>query len=99
MTRDDIIRMAEEAGIKIEIDWAGRPSTIVIKDGTTYLRGVHELERFHALAVAAEREACAKVCEKEQFELTQNVDGNNFMQHFDAGCRSCAEMIRARGEK
>ena len=49
-------------------------------------------------AVEAEREACAKVCEKEQFELTQNVDGNNFMQHFDAGCRSCAEMIRARGE-
>ena len=55
MTRDDIIRMAREAGIKIEIDWAGRPSTIVIKDGATYLRGVHELERFAAL-VAAEKE-------------------------------------------
>lgn len=45
-----------------------------------------------------EREACAKVCEKEQFELTQDVAGKNGLQHFDAGCRSCAEMIRARGE-
>jgi len=49
-------------------------------------------------AVKAEREACAKVCEKEQFELTQDVSGKNGLQHFDAGCRSCAEMIRARGE-
>ena len=45
-----------------------------------------------------EREACAKVCEGEQFELTQDVAGKNGLQHFDAGCRSCAEMIRARGE-
>ena len=45
-----------------------------------------------------EREACAKVCEAEQFELTQDVAGKNGLQHFDAGCRSCAEMIRARGE-
>ena len=48
-------------------------------------------------AVKAEREACAKVCEKEQFELTQDVAGKNGLQHFDAGCRSCAEMIRRRG--
>jgi hypothetical protein len=49
-------------------------------------------------AVLAEREACAKLCEKEQFELTQDVSGKNGLQHFDAGCRSCAEMIRVRGE-
>ena len=54
--------------------------------------------KFAALVAAAEREACAKVCEKEQFELAQDVSGKNGLQHFDAGCRSCAEMIRARGE-
>ena len=83
MNRDDIIRMAEEAGIKIEIDWAGRPSTIVIRDGATYLRGVHELERFHALAVAAEREACAKM-----------FDGEVWAYDY----REIAAAIRARGE-
>lgn len=49
-------------------------------------------------AVEAEREACAKTCEEEQFELTEDVSGKNGLQHFDAGCRSCAEMIRKRGE-
>lgn len=49
-------------------------------------------------AVNEENEACEKVCEKEQFELTQDVAGKNGLQHFDAGCRSCAEMIRARRE-
>ena len=48
MNREDIIRMAREAGIPIEIDWAGRASTLVIKNGGTYLRGVDDLERFAA---------------------------------------------------
>ena len=88
MTQDDIIRMAKEAGIKIEIDWAGRPSTIVIKDGAIYLRGVHELERFAAIVAAAEREACAKVCEKMLgiFHPTEVITTR------------CAKAIRARGE-
>ena len=48
MTRDDVIRMAEEAGI----GWA---STI---------GGMPEfLERFAELVVAVERKACAKVCD------------------------------------
>ena len=50
MTQEDIIRMAREAGI--------RDCTC---DGT---RGC--LERFAALVAAAEREACAKVCEVNQ---------------------------------
>jgi len=53
MNRDDIIRMAREAGIPIEIDWAGRPSTLVIKDGGTYLRGIDDLESFDELVAAA----------------------------------------------
>ena len=122
MNRDDIIRMAVEAGGWIP-EWRG----------IWELSG-DALERFAALVAAAEREkvatwmrarsyatghgdtiedllkelewqvaerereACAKVCEAEQFELTQGVAGKNGLQHFDAGCRSCAEMIRARGE-
>ena len=86
MTRDDIERMAIEAG-------GGTPEW----DGIWELSG-DALQRFAALVAAAEREACAKVCEGEQFELTQDVAGKNGLQHFDAGCRSCAEMIRARGE-
>ena len=84
MTRDDIIRMAEHAGF-------GMPVQV-------FQFRAEELERFARLVAAAEREACAKLCEKEQFELTQDVSGKNGLQHFDAGCRSCAEMIRARGE-
>jgi hypothetical protein len=60
---EDIIRWARESGIPIEVDWAGRASTLVVKDGGTYLRGVDDLERFAALVAAAEREACAKVVE------------------------------------
>ena len=52
MTRDDIIRMAREAGIEFDPRW-GTCST-----------GNVQLERFAALVAAAEREACAKVAEE-----------------------------------
>ena len=55
MTRDDIIRMAKEAG------WSrtGRnPET-----GPEFPVLIDRLERFAALVAAAEREACAKVAE------------------------------------
>ena len=71
MTRDDIIRMAREAGIPIEIDWAGRPSTLVVKDGGTYLRDIQDLERFAALVAAAERERTKRLVEDMQAELRQ----------------------------
>ena len=51
MTQDEIIRMAREANIKQATE-------------TPHLLMVHELERFAALVAAAEREACAKVCEE-----------------------------------
>jgi len=46
MNRDDIIRMAREAGL-----WPAVTDVFP-----------KELERFAALVAAAEREACAKVC-------------------------------------
>jgi hypothetical protein len=49
MTRDDIIRMAREAGGE---DWG------IFRDF------MPEIERFAALVAAAEREECAKVCDE-----------------------------------
>ena len=77
MTRDEIIRMAKEAG------WSrtGRnPET-----GPEFPVLIDRLERFAALVAAAEREACAKVC-----------DGwVSFGFH---PATVIAEAIRARGE-
>jgi hypothetical protein len=67
MTREDIIRMAREAGFSEH-------------DGIV-TGGMTDLERFAALVAAAEREACAKVCE---------AAGP------DAGPVYCAFAIRAR---
>ena len=58
MTRDDIIRMAKEAGFN-QILATTTGADVWIDDGFY----VEELERFAALIAAAEREACAKVCE------------------------------------
>jgi hypothetical protein len=50
MTKDDIIRMAREAGMPYFY-------------GTWEIANLDGLERFAALVAAHEREACAKVCE------------------------------------
>ena len=50
MTREDIIRMAREAG--------------KVRPGVEYMP-LEVFERFAKLVAAAEREACAKVCEAE----------------------------------
>jgi hypothetical protein len=57
MNREDIIRMAREAGMEQDGDNFFSPSHEEID--------VHisDLERFAALVAAAEREACAKVAE------------------------------------
>jgi len=65
MTRDDIIRMAQEAGFG---NYAHEARTM--------------FERFFHMAQAAEREACAKVC-----------DANKHYFGYQ-----CAEAIRARGQ-
>jgi hypothetical protein len=71
MTRDDIIKLAREAGIKNDCDgiWCDADQLIA----------------FAALVAAAEREACAKVCD--------GMDHNGVMIAAD-----CAAAIRARGQ-
>ena len=83
MTRDDIIRMAKEAGFN-QILPTNAGANVWIDDGFY----VEEMERFAALVAAAEREACAKVCEKMLgiFHPTEVITTR------------CAKAIRARGE-
>ena len=75
MNRDDIIRMAQEvSGVEF-------PAPM---DGVKIGMGIEHLERFANLVAAAEREACAKVCEAEG-------------ERVDASWVSCAFAIRERG--
>ena len=79
--RDDIIRMAREAGMPpVEIT-SDKPVLYPVPDA---------IERFAALVAAAEREACAKVCD----ELVLAHPGRA-----DLTADQCTAAIRARGEK
>ena len=65
MNREDIIRMAQEAGFEYsgaELSWESVICT-------------EELERFAALVASAEREACAKVCEHEWSNAAERAFG------------------------
>jgi hypothetical protein len=79
MTQDEIIEMAVEAGF----DWSGKELT---------WEGVictEEIEALIKLAIAKEREACAKVCE----QIDTAAFGGERPTPND-----CAAAIRARGE-
>jgi hypothetical protein len=82
MTREDVIRMAKEA--KLNIGPAGM--------GQTVWGGDAELERFADLVAAAEREACAKVCE------AMRPTEREFDQRFFTACTLNANAIRARSQ-
>ena len=77
MTRDDIIAMVQEV---IVTDSNDNPFDF-------RLTTVEQIERFAGLVAAAEREACAKVCEAHV---------GIWIIH--AGPKECAAAIRARGQ-
>jgi hypothetical protein len=83
MTRNDIIRMAKEVGIDVEND------TLCRFEGW-----VEPMEKFAQLVAAAEREACAKVC--DDLPVPPYVSDND-AHIWDVTCVDCAEAIRARG--
>lgn len=99
MTRDDIIRMAREAEfIALLSDEAVDGLGGVWADSEIDI--TDNLSRFAALVAAAEREACAKVCEKQiksymSKQYTTDPLGG-FRERFAA--EQCAAAIRARGE-
>ena len=93
MTRDEIIKWAKDC---LLLDFRDNPAT-----DTAVAQFVGTLEDFAALVAAAEREACAKVCEKISDEYDEN-EGRKYAElRTDAatGGRDCASAIRARGEK
>jgi hypothetical protein len=72
MNRDDIIRMAREAGFV---------------DGLVDIIGFDGFANFAALVAAAEREACAQLCESYENDMGYGQP------------QQCANAIRTRGEK
>jgi len=84
MTRDDIIRMAREAGDSLT-DKHGREDFIFNGYG---------IERFAALVAEAEREACIQLL--EDFSKTQMVPVKDTWR---MGLIAGANAIRARGQK
>jgi len=83
MIRDDIIRLAQEAG-------AGEPESLYGRTDYVVMTWF-ELERFANFVAAAEREACAKVCDIQiaSGALTE-------LEKYRAGF--IADAIRSRGE-
>jgi hypothetical protein len=80
MNREDIIKLAREAGVNLKDDpekASGVGNAIV---------SYYDLERFANLVAAAEREACAAICDRFQAR--------------DVGMQpaECAGAIRARGK-
>ncbi len=91
MNKEDIIRMAREAGFYCTT----RQST---------LEGM--IERFAAIVAAAEREACAKVCEAQKLKYEKRAEEPEEFRDINpevariAGmtCDFNAAAIRARGQ-
>ena len=101
MTRDDIILMAREVGFN-QILATNAGADVWIDDGFY----VEELERFAALVAAAEREACAKVCEEKKSKYEERASKPDNARDIDPEVARIAKMtcdfnaaaIRARGE-
>jgi hypothetical protein len=81
MNRDDIIAMAREAGFTFcEESYKYQPNCLFYGGYAVD----EQLKRFAALVAAAEREACAEVCDSEA-----TIEGI---------AQRCAAAIRARGQ-
>ena len=85
MTKEDIIRMAQEAG--------GYVRELAMGDAWLFTEDEY-LERFAALVASAEREACAKLLE-EAAKDAKFVDPQGFVWQ---AVHVSAEFIRVRGQ-
>ena len=107
MTRDDIIRMAREAGFRaghIEL-YGSDPMPFVAPCSATDC--LPELERFASLVAAAERADCAAVCKNEAKRLADSADrlesrGSNYEARQIRGlalkCLRLKDIIESRGK-
>ena len=90
MTRDDIIKLARDAGFYFH-DAGYAPILHTTKN--EYSEKC--FERFAALVAAAEREACAKACEG----VAEEYRGTTWGKKAEKICDNCADAIRARSNK
>lgn len=87
MSRDDVIRMAREAGmLPVHFNRTSFDTEL-----STY---TPELERFATLVADAEREACAQVCEAG---INNATDWDS--SYWDQACANRAQAIRAQKGK
>lgn len=70
MKREDIIRMAQEAGFEVH---ERKQQARVGIDALLGVDSTEKLQRFAALVAAAEREACATVCETAEVPIDIDV--------------------------
>jgi hypothetical protein len=96
MKRDDIIESALQCGV-----W------IPMAQGQEREQTIDRLQRFVGRAVAAEREACAAICDElESFWATEKdvalLNGDVALSNATSGepraARAIAQAIRARGD-
>ena len=83
MTRDDIIKLAREAGQQ--------------HSGTS-LVGIQSLERFAALVAAHERAACAAIADAETSPFPPEAPVSQYQSGIFTAAEHIAEAIRARGQ-
>jgi hypothetical protein len=99
MTRDDIIRMAREAGAFPELSETPEKDIVFLRRFAALVAAAereHNMQMQNILidaSVKAEREACAKVC--ESLKPTTRAYDHRF---WDA-CHESAAAIRARGQE
>lgn len=95
MTRDEVIALAKRVAVRTH--WFG-----TFPDGTSRFDGADfspdALLLFASLVAAAEREACAKVCEDIGNEKVERL-GTDDAKACAWDYLQCAAAIRARGEK
>ena len=96
MTREDIIRMAREAGFKTG-PFNGEEEVF---EGDGHHIQTDMIADFAALVAAAEREACARVCDNLAIDRgTFHPDDQDIKTGLLAGAAMCAATIKARGQK
>ena len=82
MNREDIIRMAQEAGFRVN----------------TTESLLEELERFATLVASAEREACLDVIETHRIPVGNSSAGEMACEWTYEALKEISATIRARGQ-
>lgn len=73
----------------------------VVEGAEAYAVLVRAIARALDAAVKAEREACAKVCDEQDDDITDDErtgNGAEWWYGYEGGTKDCAAAIRARGE-